>query len=923
MANNYSYINNAHPAYIESLYKEYQRDKDSIDTDWRKFFEGFDYAVISANGNGTATNTNQTAKSTSVPPKTDSSLNEELKVYNLIQAYRAKGHLEADTNPIRKRKDRGAHIALKDFGLTESDLSKKFSIASEIGLNNATLQEIIDRLRKVYLGSIGVEFMHHTNPEVIQWFIERFEKQKNGFGFDTTTKKHILHKLNQTVVFEQFLHTKYVGQKRFSLEGGESTIPAIDAMIQEAAATGAEEIIIGMAHRGRLNVLVNIMGKTYEHIFTEFEGHLPELTMGDGDVKYHLGYSSQVDTNSGKRVYLKLAPNPSHLEAVNPVVEGFARAKADAIYDFDYDRLMPILIHGDAAIAGQGIVYEVVQMSELAGYYTGGTIHFVINNQIGFTTDFDDARSADYSTDIAKIVKAPVIHVNGDDVEAVVYAAKVATEYRQTFNKDVFVDMVCYRKHGHNEGDDPKFTQPIMYKLIAKHDNPRDLYSQKLAAAGEIEAELAKRMDKEFRQLLQERLDMVRNEERLPYQYQEPELAWRELRRTSDPKDFETSPSTAITRETFDSIIEGITTVPEDFNVLRKVQKLLDARKEMVREKGILDWATAELAAYGSILLEGHNVRMSGQDVKRGTFSHRHAILREPTGKEHNLLSDLADKQGKFLIYNSFLSEFAVLGFEFGYSIASPSSLILWEAQFGDFVNGAQTMIDQFITSSESKWGRMSGLVMLLPHGYEGQGPEHSSARLERFLQACAEFNISVVNITEPANFFHALRRQQHRPFRKPLIVMSPKSLLRHAKCVSPIEDFVKEGAGFQEVFDDSNIQNPEKVRKVVLCTGKLYYDLLAHQEENNIEDVALVRLEQLYPFPEKQLEAIFEKYNNAKVIWSQEEPKNMGAWSYILYQMPTKGLEVVSRKASASPATGFKKVHEDEQKAIIEKTFA
>ncbi|MFK7908266.1 MAG: 2-oxoglutarate dehydrogenase E1 component [Chitinophagales bacterium] len=921
MASNYSYISNAHPAYIESLYKNYQQDKDSIDTDWRKFFEGFDYAVVSANGNGsTTTVTKPVGKTTS---KTNISLLEELKVYNLIQAYRSKAHLEADTNPIRKRKDRGAHLELKDFGLTDADLNKTYDVSSEIGLKNASLQNIIDRLRTIYCGSIGVEFMHQTDPEAIQWFIDRFEKRTNGYDFDSSTKKHILRKLNQTVVFEQFLHTKYVGQKRFSLEGGESIIPAIDAMIQEAAATGAEEVIIGMAHRGRLNVLANILGKTYEEMFSEFEGIFPEQTMGDGDVKYHLGYSSQMDTKSGKRVYLKLAPNPSHLEAVNPVVEGYSRAKADAIYDFDYDRLMPILIHGDAAVAGQGIVYEVAQMSELEGYYTGGTIHLVINNQIGFTTDFDDARSANYCTDVAKIIKAPVMHVNGDDVEAVVYAAKIATEYRQKFNKDIYVDMVCYRKHGHNEGDDPKFTQPTMYKLIAKHENPRDLYSKKLAETNEIDAALAKRLDKEFRQLLQERLDMVRNEEPLPYKFQESELDWKALKPTIDPKDFEYSPSTGISKELFQTIFEGITGVPEDFKVLRKVQKLLNDRKRIVGEKGILDWATAELMAYGSILLEGHNVRMSGQDVKRGTFSHRHAILREDTGKEHNLLSDLAEKQGRFLIYNSFLSEFAVLGFEFGYSMASPSSLTIWEAQFGDFVNGAQTMIDQFITSSESKWGRMSGLVMLLPHGYEGQGPEHSSARLERFLQACAEFNISVVNITKPANFFHVLRRQQHRPFRKPLIVMSPKSLLRHAKCVSPIEDFVAEGAGFKEILDDPAIQNPTKVRKLALCTGKVYYDLLKHQEENNIQDVAIVRLEQLYPFPQKQLDAIFEKYKNASVTWVQEEPQNMGAWSFILYQMPKVEMEVVSRKPSASPATGFKKVHEKEQASIVKRTFA
>ncbi len=922
MASNYSYISNAHPSYIESLYQDYQRDKHSIDTDWRKFFEGFDYAVVSANGNGT---TNTTAKAVNQAASTSSTL-EELKVYNLIQAYRSKAHLESDTNPIRQRRDRGAHLELEDFGLAEADLKKTYGVSSEIGLAaNLSLEAIISHLRKAYCGSIGVEFMHHTDPKVVQWFKDRFEDKVNGYGFDSPTKKHILRKLNQTVVFEQFLHTKYVGQKRFSLEGGESTIPAIDAMIQEAAATGAEEVIIGMAHRGRLNVLVNIMGKTYEQIFTEFEGNFLAQTMGDGDVKYHLGYSSQIDTNSGKRVYLKLVPNPSHLEAVNPVVSGFLRAKADAVYDFDYDKLLPILIHGDAAIAGQGVVYEVVQMSELEGYYTGGTIHFVINNQIGFTTDFDDARSANYCTDIAKIIHAPVIHVNGDDVEAVVYAAKIATEYRQAFNKDIFVDMVCYRKHGHNEGDDPKFTQPDMYQKIAKHENPRDIYTKKLAEANEVDAALAKKLDKEFRKLLQERLDMVRNEKNLPYKYQEPELAWKALRRTIDPEDFHYSPSTNISQETFQTIFEGITGVPEGFEILRKVKKLLNSRKEMVGEKGLLDWATAELMAYGSILLEGHNVRMSGQDVKRGTFSHRHAIVRNPEGVQHNLLSDLVeqDKQGRFLIYNSFLSEFAVLGFEFGYSMASPSSLTIWEAQFGDFANGAQSMIDQFIVSSESKWGRMSGLVMLLPHGYAGQGPEHSSARLERFLQSCAEFNISVANITEPANFFHALRRQQHRPFRKPLVVMSPKSLLRHARCISPIEEITKEGAGFKEVLDDKNIKDPSKVRKLVLCSGKVYYDLLNRQEEENIQDVALVRLEQLYPFPKKQLEGIFKKYNNATVTWVQEEPKNMGAWMFVLYQMPESGIKVVSRKASASPATGFKGVHDIEQLSIVERAFA
>jgi 2-oxoglutarate dehydrogenase E1 component len=661
------------------------------------------------------------------------------------------------------------------------------------------------------------------------------------------------------------------------------------------------------------------MCKTYEQIFGEFEGNMiPDATMGDGDVKYHMGFSSMVTTPTEKTVHLKLVPNPSHLEAVNPVVEGFARAKADLVYGSNYDKVLPVLIHGDAALPGQGVGYEVVQMSKLKGYRTGGTLHFVINNQIGFTTDFDDARSSIYATSMASMVEAPVFHVNGDDVEAVIFAVELAAEIRQKFDTDVFIDMVCYRRHGHNESDEPKFTQPGLYKLIDKHENPRVVYINNLIAKGKIDEAEAQKIDDDFWAMLQDRLDMVKQKS-LPYKYQDPERAWKALRK-STPEDFESSPKTGVAKKELSTILQKIHEYPKDFKPLVKVDKMLKQKLAMVKE-GKVDWATAELAAYASIIVEGNDVRLAGQDVKRGTFSHRHAILYdENTNAESNRLDNLADKQGKLRIHNSLLSEFAAMGFEFGYSLASPESLVIWEAQFGDFVNGAQTMIDQFITSSESKWQRMSGLVLLLPHGYEGQGPEHSSARLERFLQQCAEFNITVANITTPANFFHALRRQQARPFRKPLVVMAPKSLLRHPRCISQVDELTK--GAFQEVIDDSSIKKADKVKKVLFCSGKIYYDLLEKQETDKREDVAIVRLEQLYPLAYKQVDAVVAKYKNAKFAWVQEEPANMGAWVYILSCYRNIDWEVVSRKASASPATGYHKVHVQQQADIIETAF-
>jgi 2-oxoglutarate dehydrogenase E1 component len=686
-----------------------------------------------------------------------------------------------------------------------------------------------------------------------------------------------------------------------------------------AADAGVKEAVIGMAHRGRLNVLANIMHKSYEAIFDGFEGNVPNEIHGDGDVKYHLGYSSKHISPKGSEISLKLAPNPSHLEAVNPLVEGFCRASADAHYAGDYDKVLPILIHGDAAVAGQGIVYEVTQMAKLNGYGTGGTIHFVINNQVGFTTDFEDARSAIYCTDVAKIIDAPVFHVNGDDPEAVVFVSRMAAEYRQEFNRDVFVDMVCYRRNGHNESDEPRFTQPTLYANITNHPNPREVYTQQLIKNGEIEAKLAEEMDSAFKAELQARLDMVKQKVSPPYVPLKLDNRWSALR-FSNENDFDSSPKTAISKDVIDQVAKALTTLPKGFTALKQIEKVIADRKGYF-EKGQLNWATAELLAYGSLLLEGKPVRLSGQDVQRGTFSHRHVVLHDAnTNENYNSLNHIKEGQEKAQIYNSLLSEYGVLGFEFGYALANPDALVIWEAQFGDFANGAQTMIDQFVSSHESKWGTQNGLVMLLPHGYEGQGPEHSNARPERFLQLSAENNMIVANLTTPANIFHALRRQLTWDFRKPLVVMSPKSIFRHPKVVSPIEDFTK--GKFQEVIGD-NYADKAKVKKVLLCSGKVYFDLLDRQEKDKRKDVAIIRIEQLHPFPAKQVDAELAKYKGADVYFVQEEPENMGYWSYVIREFGwSKFKGLVARKKSASPATGFLKVHGVEQANLINKAF-
>ncbi|SEW31515.1 2-oxoglutarate dehydrogenase E1 component [Chitinophaga arvensicola] len=914
----FSFVTNSHPAYIESLYQDFRKDPNSVDPDWVKFFEGFDFAV--SNVNGKAAVAAPVAGGSTSLPVSDDQLAKELGVYRLIQAYRKKGHLIAKTNPIRERKDRKANLDLASFGLGDADLKTEFFAGTTIGVGKATLEKIVAYLQQIYAGSVGLQYTYINDRVKAKWMEKEYEAMM-AQPLSLEQRKRILQKLNQGVIFEKFLHTKYIGQKRFGLEGGESTIPALDAIINVAAEYGVQESVIGMAHRGRLNVLANILGKTYEQIFNEFEGlAVPDMTMGSGDVKYHLGFRSQVTTPTGKPVNLQLMPNPSHLEVVDPIVIGFSRSKADVIYNSDYDKILPILIHGDAAVAGQGIVYEVEQMSKLKGYYVGGSIHFVINNQIGFTTDFDDARSSDYCTSVASIVQAPVFHVNGDDAEAVVKVSQLAARYRQEFNEDVFIDMVCYRKHGHNEGDEPKFTQPSLYALIEKHANPREVYTQFLLKNGESDAQaLAKEMEKGFWDELQARLDEVKQHP-LPYANQKPEQWWQALRKAT-PQDFESSPVTAIKEEDFKRLFEGLMKWPENFVPLRKVSKLLQDKIKLYQEEGKVDWATGELLAYASLLIEGKDVRMSGEDVKRGTFSHRHAVLfDENTNETYNRLSHFQDNQGKFRIYNSLLSEYGVLGFEYGYAMANPNNLVLWEAQYGDFVNGAQTVIDQYISSAEQKWTTQNGLVMLLPHGYEGGGPDHSNARPERFLQQCAEENMVITNITTAANFFHALRRQLTWQFRKPLINFSPKANLRHVGAYSAMEEFTQ--GGFKEVLDDPFIDDASVVKKVLLCSGKMYFDLSDKQGKDDRKDVAIVRLEQLYPLPVKQLEAIAQKYKGATFFWVQEEPLNMGAAAFLQMNLKQINYGVISRNPSASTATGYAKVHAREQQQIIDTAF-
>lgn len=906
----FSYLSNADSAYIDSLYQSYKEDPDSVDFGWQKFFEGFDFGQQSENINTGNISANSTP---------DHAL-KEIKILNMINGFRTRGHLFTKTNPVRERRKYFPGKELETFELSKDDLDTVFNAGIEVGLGPAKLRDIYQLLEDTYCQSIGMEYRYMRNPIKFKWFEERIETSRNKPNFSTEKKKRILLKLNQAVVFENFLGTKFLGQKRFSLEGAEALIPALDSVIEKGAELGIEEFVLGMAHRGRLNVLTNIMGKTYKDIFSEFDGKYNKDLPFGGDVKYHMGFSTDVETSNNSKVHLSLCPNPSHLETVDAIVEGITRSKMDMKYEGDYKRIAPILIHGDASVAGQGIVYEVLQMAKLDAYKTGGTIHLVINNQVGFTTNFKDARSSTYCTDIAKVTLSPVFHVNGDDVEALVYAINMAVEYRQRFHNDVFIDILCYRRFGHNESDEPRFTQPLLYKTIEKHPNPREIYIEKLKASGALDANLAKQMDKEFRALLQERLNESKEDSGAP---SNPVFsgAWNKVR-FSKEEDFATSPDTSVKKETFLEIASKITDLPADKKFLSKVDRLFKDRKKMVEETHIFDWAMGELMAYATLVNEGSRVRISGQDVERGTFSHRHAVVKvEDSEEEYTPLTHVSENQAPFEIFNSHLSEYGVLGFEYGYAMANPYALTIWEAQFGDFFNGAQIVIDQYISAAETKWQRANGLVMLLPHGYEGQGPEHSSARVERFLELCAEYNMQVLNCTTPAQLFHALRRQLKRDIRKPLIVFTPKSLLRYPKCVSPLEDFTKEK--FKEVIDDEQAKAKE-VKRVLLCTGKIYYDLIEEKEKLNRKDIAIVRLEQMYPTPFAQLEKIREKYHKAEFIWIQEEPENMGAWPFICrtFRKSEFNFDVISRKPSSSPATGFAKQHLAEQSAIVAKAF-
>ncbi len=899
----YNFINNSDPAIIEELYRKFKESPSELDEGWLSFFEGMDFAFQ-----------NYSSK------QSDLGSSDEFKVINLINDYRRRGHLFTKTNPVRKRREYKPDLSLANYNLGEKDLESSFEAGHKLGIGKAKLRDIVQFLEQTYCKSIGVEFLFIRDLNIVKWLQNKFESTKNSPLYTKSEKLYILEKLRRSVMFESFLQKKFPGQKRFSLEGAEVLIPALDAIMEKGSESGIKEFIIGMPHRGRLNVLVNILRKPFKNVFSEFEGIEYDDEGLLGDVKYHLGYTIDRKTSTGKNIKFTLAPNPSHLEAVDPVVEGITRAKIDEIYNGDSNQIAPILIHGDASVAGQGVVYEVLQMQDLKGYTTGGTIHLVINNQIGFTTDYLDARSSTYCTDVAKTTLSPVFHVNGDDPEAMVHSIQTAMEFRNKFKKDVFIDILCYRRYGHNEGDEPRFTQPLLYKAIEKHPNPYQIYKERLIKQGITTEEDCKNDETTFTSKLEKNYLEGKTTKKTTI---DSFLAdtWEGIIKAKD-SDFISSPDTSITKKNLKYLVEKLNHLPDDKKFYRKSVRLHNQRLKMIDNGGSFDWAMGELLAYGSLLESGIPVRVSGQDVERGTFSHRHAVVRIDNSEEKYLpLQHISPNQGSFEIYNSSLSEYGVLGFEYGYSLASPNKLTIWEAQFGDFANTAQVIFDQFISSAEDKWNVMNDLVVLLPHGYEGQGPEHSSARMERYLLLCADNNIQVANCSTPANFFHILRRQLHRPFRKPLIIFTPKSLLRHPLCVSTIEDFTV--GGFKEVIDDASA-DPKKVEKVVFCTGKLYYELLQENQKINNGKVAIVRIEQLYPFPMGQFNEIVAKYSNANTyLWAQEEPANMGAWEFVNNILSeVVDIKVISRPASGSPATGSNKFHILRQQKIIDKVF-
>ena len=906
----FSFLNAVHPSYIAELYDKYLQTPDSVEPSWKAFFQGFDFAIEHGS---------LEALGIEIEGTVNPQVLKEFQVIKLIDAFRTRGHLFTQTNPVRERRQYTPTLELENFGLTQDDLDQDFEAGSILGIGKTSLRNICHHLDQIYCDSIGIEYMYIRDPKEIQWIQNWLNKNDNHPNFTDTEKKQILKKLNQAISFEGFLHSKYVGQKRFSIEGVDAIIPGLDTLIEQGAERGVTQFVVGMAHRGRLNVLANIFGKSAEAIFSEFDSkEYDEDDLFDGDVKYHMGWTSFRQTNKGKNIRMDLAPNPSHLEAVDAVVEGISRAKIDGPLKGDTSKILPILIHGDAAIAGQGVVYEVIQMSQLDGYKTGGTIHIVANNQVGFTTNYLDARSSTYCTDVGKVTLSPVLHVNADDAEAVCHAFMFALDFRMTFGRDVFIDVLGYRKYGHNEGDEPRFTQPILYKAIGGHQNPRDIYAAQLISEGIIDHDYVPALEQDFKQGLEEDLAASRESEKTVI----TEILaddWSEFR-IAQAEDIMTPVDTRFPQKELDALAEGITQLPKDKKFIKKIQRIIQDRKKRYFQDNTLDWAMGELLAYATLMKEGFDVRISGQDVERGTFSHRHAIKKTEDDSEEINLHNTLGLDGHMDIFNSLLSEYAVVGFDYGYAMANPKTLTIWEAQFGDFSNGAQIMLDQYISAAESKWKIQNGLVMLLPHGYEGQGSEHSSARMERYLQLCSRQNMVVADVTTPANFFHLLRRQMKWDFRKPLIVFTPKSLLRHPEVVSTRESLAE--GEFMPVIDDQYCKK-KKVKSLVFCTGKFYYDLVQHRQQNGRDDVAFVRIEQLFPLPVTELEQIIEAYPNVSdYVWAQEEPANMGAWSFMLVNFTSVSLRLASRNTHSSPAAGSSTRAKVRHKKVIDSVF-
>jgi 2-oxoglutarate dehydrogenase E1 component len=920
----FDYLKSINSDYIDEIYAKYAEDPESIDSSWRYFFDGMylGEATAIANQDENADGPQNWAG--------------ELKVYQLIQSYRNHAHLIARINPIFPNPTSTEELGLAHFSLTDSDLQETFQVAGALGLEPTSLQNIIAYLKKVYASTIGVELLQMQKLEERTWLEQKLESTQGNYTVNAEDKHFILKRLTDSEAMERFIHTRYVAQKRFSIEGGEALIPGLDSVIESAANQGAEEVVLGMAHRGRLNVMVNVFGKKPEYVFTEFDDNYRLTTEhGEGDVKYHKGYSYDMVTRQGKNVHLSLGFNPSHLEFVSAVTLGMTKAKQIQRNDHDHTKVLSIAIHGDAAFAGQGVVYETLQASQLEGFTVGGTVHIISNNQVGFTTDPADARSTRYCTDLARMIDSPIFHVNGDDPEAVWLTMKIATEFRYKFKKDVVIDLVCYRRYGHNEGDEPSFTQPALYKLISTHATPRDVYGQRLTAEGVVTDEQVKAAMQAVIDEMTKALDKVRAEKPEPFHLEYTGRFWSKYNGAHGEDLFKVV-NTGVSANTLIEVSQKIDKFPNGIKLHPKLERLFEGRLQAVETGKGIDWGNAEVLAYATLVNEGRSVRMTGQDVRRGTFTHRHAaIVDYNTNETYIAINHLNDK-AKLNIYNSFLSETAVMGFEFGYSLSDPDSLVIWEAQFGDFANGAQVIIDQFIASSESKWHRASGLTLLLPHGFEGQGPEHSSARLERFLQLCGKHNMTVAYPTTPAQIFHLLRRQAKRDFRKPLVVMTPKSLLRHPKAISDLRDLMDE-RGFREVIDDAQFKSPHEahtVTRVMICSGKIYYELLEEKTERKLDHVAIIRLEQFYPFPEQELADAIEKYANAReVFYVQEEPRNAGAWQYFQgmwggalshfgMRFPKLGVTYVGREICASPAVGSKKLHDKEQKEIIFRAF-